>query len=130
VFILEKFFLFSIKTEGFFESLHERKKMPDMTALVEQFLFSDEEVSSDFFEHMEFEDGSYFELDELLFTFADEFILPPTISIEETRVYCDLRRVCDWLPFLLQFEFSKYAVAARRRMDVEVLFERMEVSSS
>ncbi len=104
--------------------------MPDMTALVEQFLFSDE-VSSELFEHMEFEDGSYFELDELLFTFADEFILlPPTISIEETRVYCDFRRVCDWLPFLLQFEFSKYAAAARRRMDMEVLFERMEISAS
>lgn len=82
----------------------------DKTWLVESLLFSDE-PNFDAFENTTFEDGSYFEMDEVLF--ADGIVVPPTFQIVETRVYCDLRHVREWLSFIAQFEFCPYRDAAR-----------------
>lgn len=86
----------------------------DKTGLVEKIIFSDE---PDFrsFEKITFEEGSYFEMDELLFT--DEFVVPPTFQIVGTKIFCDLTRIYDWLSFISQFKFSHYSHSARATLD-------------
>lgn len=83
----------------------------DKTSVVESVILSDEPDFRAVENDTSLKEGSYFEMDELLF--ADEFIVPPSFQIVGTRVYCDLTRIYDWLSFISQFEFSHYSHAAR-----------------